>query len=481
MSPTPYETVIGLEVHLQFNTQSKIFCGCANTFGREPNTVTCPVCLGLPGSLPVLNQTALDYAVKVALALNCRINSRIKFDRKNYYYPDLPKGYQISQYDLPIGEEGYLVILADDSQKKRIRIHRAHLEEDAGKLIHDPNNSASLVDYNRAGTPLMEIVSEPDIRSPEEAHLYLQTLKLLLQYLDVSDCDMEKGSLRCDANISLRPQGEQRLGTKTELKNMNSFKAVRLALGYEEKRQGEMLAAGKSVTQETRLWDESRQITRPMRTKEEAHDYRYFPEPDLVPHVLEQTIVDKLRESLPEAPHQIYHHLQGEYSLSAYEAGILIQDLALVSFFETCMHLYPEAKKITNWIIGPLMQEINSRKTTVRDLSMTPQDFVQIIQKVEEGVLSNLGGKDLLKTALDTGQKPEHIIAEKGLAQISDESALAEVVQTVLDENQKIVEQIKAGKQSALGFLIGQAMKATQGKANPKKLNELIRRRIRDA
>ncbi len=478
---TIYETVIGLEVHLQFNTKSKIFCGCANTFGAEPNTLTCPVCLGLPGSLPVLNQTALDYAVKVALALNCRINPRIKFDRKNYYYPDLPKGYQISQYDLPIGRDGKVVLLNETGEgETTIRIHRAHLEEDAGKLIHDPSLNASLVDYNRAGTPLMEIVSEPDIRSAQEAQLYLQTLKLLLSYLDVSDCDMEKGSLRCDANISLRPKGADRLGTKTEVKNMNSFKAVRLALSFEEDRQRKILEAGDKIIQETRLWDEERQVTRSMRSKEEAHDYRYFPEPDLVPFTLGKDSLEKLQQDLPELPRDLFRRLQQDYQLGDYETHILIQDRDLAAFFEACMRLFPQAKKIVNWIQGPLMQEIHARKDSVRELAISPADFVQIIQKVEEGVVSNLTGKNVLQTALDTGQKPDQIIAGQGLAQISDESALEDTIAAVLTEHKNIVQQIKAGKKAALGFLVGQVMKKTQGKANPKIVNSLIQRRITD-
>jgi len=477
MNQTAYETVIGLEVHLQFNTKSKIFCGCANTFGAEPNTVTCPVCLGLPGSLPVLNQSALEYAIKVALALNCRINPKVRFNRKNYFYPDLPKGYQISQFELPIGEDGY-VELPSDTEERKIRIHRAHLEEDAGKLIHDPAQNCSLVDYNRAGTPLMEIVTEPDIRSPEEAYFYLQTLKLLLQYLDVSDCDMEKGSLRCDANISLRPQGDPQLGTKTELKNMNSFKAVRLALEHEEERQTKTLQAGKTIAQETRLWDENLQVTRPMRSKEEAHDYRYFPEPDLMPFHLKPSAIDTLRASLPASPHQTCQRLKSDYDLNAYEAGILIQDRDLVDFFEACMREYSETKKIVNWIIGPLMQETNARKKNLKDLSLSAQAFVDLIKKVENGMISNLVGKDVLKIIIDTGQNPDIIISEQGLAQISDASALEQVIQEVLAENQKTVEQIKAGKQSALGFLVGQTMKKTRGKANPKMVNELLQRRI---
>jgi len=472
-----YETVIGLEVHLQFNTATKIFCGCANIFGEAPNTQVCPVCMGLPGSLPVMNAKALEDAVKVALALNCRINTRIKFDRKNYYYPDLPKGYQISQYDMPVGEDGYVDVLTDTGQN-RVRIHRAHIEEDAGKLIHDPVARCSLVDYNRAGTPLMEIVTEPDLRSPEEAYLYLQTLKLLLQYLNVSDCDMEKGSLRCDANISLRPKGQRQLGTKTELKNMNSFKAVRSALAFEESRQTHVLASGQAITQETRLWDENRAVTAVMRSKEEAHDYRYFPEPDLVPFQLSPDYIEGIRDALPEFPNQKFVRLQSTHGLSAYDARILVQDPLWADFFEECLTAYPQAKKIANWIIGPLLKELNDRKTGLAEAKLTAGNFCQLIRKVEEGVVSNLAGKDILTIALDTGEAVEQIIKEKSLAQISDEKKLEAIIEQICAQHAQVVEQIKNGKDSACGFLVGQVMRQTQGKANPKIVNDMIKRRI---
>lgn len=476
---TTFETDIGLEVHLQFNTETKIFCGCANAirFGAEPNTFTCPVCLGLPGSLPVLNKKALDFAIKVALALNCKINPLIKFDRKNYYYPDLPKGYQISQYDLPIASNGHIQI-PTSTGPKTINIKRAHLEEDAGKLIHDNAANMSLVDYNRTGSPLMEIVSEPELRSPQEAYDYLTALKLILQYLDVSDCDMEKGSLRCDANISIRPQGDQKLGTKAEVKNLNSFKAVKAALEFEEKRHQEMLNNGEKIIQESRLWNDEKQVTISMRSKEEAHDYRYFPEPDLVPFVVGNETIEIVKRSLPELPSQKLSRFLDQYKISEYDAQILIQDKKLADFFERCARDQAQTKQICNWIIGPLQSELNTRKISVSSISLQPAELIGLIKKVEEGVLSNLVAKDVLKIILDTGKNAETIIAEKGLVQVSDEGILAGIVAEVIKENENVISQIKQGKESAMGFLVGQAMRKSQGKANPKKIGEIIKRRL---
>ncbi|MDZ4243164.1 MAG: Asp-tRNA(Asn)/Glu-tRNA(Gln) amidotransferase subunit GatB, partial [Candidatus Omnitrophota bacterium] len=425
MNPTEqkFETVIGLEVHLQFSTRTKIFCGCLNEFGQAPNARTCPVCLGLPGSLPVLNEEALRSGVKVALALNCRVSPFIKFDRKNYYYPDLPKGYQISQFDHPIAHDGFILIPTPDGPKK-IGVKRAHLEEDAGKLIHDGAVNASLVDYNRTGTPLMEIVSDPDLRSAQEAYDYLQTLKLVLQYLNVSDCDMEKGSLRCDANISIRPQGETTLGTKAEVKNMNSFRAVKAALEFEENRHRQMAAAGERIIQETRLWNETKGMTLPMRSKEEAHDYRYFPEPDLVPFMISDAEIENTRKTLPELPDAKLKRLLSQYGIPEYDAAIIIQDPALADFFENCTKHFDTAKKICNWIIGPLQSELNTRKTGIKDLPLSPEALCKLIRCVEDGVVSNLVGKDVLAAMIDSGKSAEVIIREQGLAQVSDDSAL---------------------------------------------------------
>lgn len=471
-----FETVIGLEVHVQLSTHTKMFCGCRNIFGQLPNSQVCPVCLGLPGSLPVINKKAIEYAVRIGLAINCKINPLIKFDRKNYYYPDCPKNYQISQFDKPICYEGFIDIPLEADRTKRIGITRAHLEEDAGKLIHA--DKFSLVDFNRTGTPLLEIVSDPDLRSPQEAYDYLQNLKLILSYLDVSDCDMEKGSLRCDANVSIREVGATKLGTKTELKNMNSFKAVRTALEYEINRQEKVVNAGEKVIQETRLWDENKLMTAPMRSKEEAHDYRYFPEPDLVPITIAQETINRIRTNLPELPDAKLERFIRDYQLSEYDARIIIQDIQMTHFFEDCAKIYKEYKKICNWLNGIVLQEINDRKQTIKELNLTPASLTDLIKKVDDATVSNLTAKDILKTMLDSGKSADTIIEEKGLAQVSDESALVSIVDALINENTAIVEQIKSGKESAVGFLVGQAMKKSQGKANPKKVGDIIKRRL---
>ncbi len=472
-----FETVIGLEVHLQLKTKTKIFCGCANQFGQEPNSHTCPVCLGLPGTLPVLNKEALRSCIKVGLALNCQISPFIRFDRKNYYYPDLPKGYQISQHPLPVANDGFINI-AVNKIPKRIGIKRAHLEEDAGKLIHDPQNNCSLVDYNRTGTPLVEIVSDPDLRSPQEAHDYLTALKLILQYLDVSDCDMEKGSLRCDANISIRAIGETKLGVKAEVKNMNSFKAVKTALEYEEKRQRQLLESGERVVQETRLWNEEKAVTISMRSKEEAHDYRYFPEPDLMPFIIDAGMLKEIKSSLPESPTEKSSRFLKDYSLNEYDAQILIQDKNLAAFFEDCTKIYAQPKKICNWLIGPILQELNERRKDIQAIGLKPNDLTNLIALVEKGAVSNLIAKDVLKEMFESKKTAEQIISQKGLSQVSDESALEKIADEVIGENKSVVDQIKQGKESALGFLVGQAMRKSQGKANPKILGDIIKRRI---
>jgi aspartyl-tRNA(Asn)/glutamyl-tRNA(Gln) amidotransferase subunit B len=475
-----FETVIGLEVHLQLNTRTKIFCSCANQYGCAPNTNVCPVCLGLPGSLPVLNHQALLFAIKAGLALNAEINTFIKFDRKNYYYPDLPKGYQISQFDFPVAKNGFLKIKSS-AQEKHVRIKRAHLEEDAGKLMHDNSGSCTLVDYNRTGTPLIEIVTEPDISSPQEAYDYLNTLKLTLQYLAISDCDMEKGSLRCDANVSIRPAGQAALGTKTELKNMNSFRAVKTALEYEVRRHEQVIASGGKIVQETLLWNDEKAATVTMRSKEEAHDYRYFPEPDLVPFTVDYIVVDSVRAELPELPQAKFLRFLAKYGLSEYDAGILVSDPAMADFFEEAVKGYAPPKKVANWLAGPVLMEMNNRKKPIRELKLTPSDLVDLVIKVEDGVVSNLAGKEVLGLMLDEGKSAERIIKEKGLAQVSDDSALMVIVDKVIAENPLVVEQIRSGKPNAAGFLVGQAMKISAGRANPKKLNELITRRITGA
>ncbi len=475
-----FETVIGLEVHLQLNTKTKIFCGCANEFGCKPNTNVCPVCLGLPGALPVLNHQVLLSGIKVGLALNSQINSFVKFDRKNYYYPDSPKGYQISQFDFPVAHKGFLDIKID-GKTKRIGITRAHLEEDAGKLMHDNTSNCSLVDFNRTGTPLIEIVTEPDMRSSQEAYEYLTALKLTLQYLGVSDCDMEKGSLRCDANISIRPKGEVKFGTKTELKNMNSFSAVKKALEYEIARHTQVILSGGKIVQETLLWNDEKAMTITMRSKEQAHDYRYFPDPDLVPFTIESMVIDQVRAELPELPQAKVLRFISAYGLSDYDANILAADKAIADFFESAVKEYNQPKKIANWLAGPLLKEINDRKLNINDLTLTPQALVELIAKVEDGVISNLVGKDVLTLMLSEGKGADQIINEKGLAQVSDDGALMAIIDEVIAQNPAVVEQIKSGKPAAAGFLVGQAMKKSGGKANPKKLNEMITGRITNA
>ncbi|MDD5291867.1 MAG: Asp-tRNA(Asn)/Glu-tRNA(Gln) amidotransferase subunit GatB [Candidatus Omnitrophica bacterium] len=468
-----FETVIGLEVHVHLKTKTKAFCGCSTEFGSEPNTQTCPVCLGLPGSLPVLNAKALEYAVKVALALDCKPQEFIKFDRKNYFYPDLPKNYQISQYDMPVGLDGFVSIDIDNVEKK-IRVKRVHLEEDAGKLIHKQEGSASLVDYNRCGIALLEIVSEPDINSPSEAFEYLKNLKLIIQYLGVSDCDMEKGSLRCDANISLRPKGKKQLGTKIELKNMNSFKGVRDALEYEVKRQEDVLSQGGSITQETRLWDEDKQLTFSMRSKEEAHDYRYFPDPDLVPFTLSREFIAGIRKELPEFPKDRIPRYIREFGLTQKEADIIVQDKDMCVFFEGCAAVYTQPRKIYNWLTGVVLAYMNDRKKNITQLDLKPQALAKLIQYVEEGRLSNLAAKDVLFYALDEKKDIDSVIKEKGATQVSGSKDLEKFVEAALKDNPKSVKDFLAGKENAIMFLVGQVMKLSKGKANPKVVKEII-------
>jgi aspartyl-tRNA(Asn)/glutamyl-tRNA(Gln) amidotransferase subunit B len=469
-----YETVIGLEVHVQLSTRTKLFCGCTTRFGESPNTQTCPVCLGLPGSLPVLNEQAFLRGIRVGLALNGNIAETAKFDRKNYFYPDLPKAYQISQYDKPISKGGYLNI---DQGKgtKRIGITRAHLEEDAGKLVHMEESGRSRIDYNRAGTPLLEIVSEPDLSSPEEATCYLTRLKAILLYLEVSDCNMEEGSLRCDANVSIRPAGSKELGTKTELKNLNSFKAVEKALTYEVTRHTEVLESGGKLTQETRLWDEKQGITKLMRSKEEAHDYRYFPEPDLVPFRVSREKVEAIRKGLPELPEERRQRFISEYGLTEYDSGVLIADKSLSEFFEACCRIYSHPKKISNWVTGPVLAQMNARNQIIGDLSLNPEGLAKLLKLIEEKVLSNnMAKEEVFPEMLKTGQGPEEIVKQKGLKQVSDEGALRKAVEEAVQKNPKSVEDYMKGRKQAIGFLVGQVMKQTKGAANPQLVNQLL-------
>ncbi len=473
-----YETVIGLEVHVELKTKTKIFCGCSTSFGAPPNTHTCPICLGHPGVLPVLNRQAVEYAMKAAMALNCEIADWCKFDRKNYFYPDLPKAYQISQYDQPIGRNGWIDIEVD-GRIKRIGITRLHLEEDAGKLTHVEGGGGSLVDFNRVGTPLVEIVSEPDLRSPEEARAYLEKLRAIMEYCGVSDVKMEEGSLRCDANISLRPVGQKEFGTKTELKNMNSFRAVQRGLEYEQLRQAEVLESGGKVVQETRRWDEAQGRTISMRSKEEAHDYRYFPDPDLVPIQLDPEWQARVRASIPELPDARKARYTSEYGLSSYDAGVLTSSVKLADLFEESLKYTKDAKAAANWIMVELLGYLNANGLEIEDVKLTGQGLGEMIQLIESGTISTKIAKTVFKTMLETGKAPKQIVEEQGLVQISDEGAILAVVDAVIAANPQSVADYRSGKEKALGFLVGQVMKETKGKANPGLVNKLLTERLK--
>jgi aspartyl-tRNA(Asn)/glutamyl-tRNA(Gln) amidotransferase subunit B len=478
MESTDYEAVIGLEVHVQLKTNSKVFCGCPTTFGAAPNTNVCPVCLGLPGTLPVLNEAALSSAILAGLMLGSRIATFSKFDRKNYFYPDLPKNYQISQYDLPLCIGGGLEIDLGE-RRKTIGITRVHLEEDAGKLVHaEVAGGESGVDFNRTGVPLLEIVSEPDISDPDEAAAYLKALKLTLQYLGVSDCDMEKGSLRCDANVSIRPVGSTTLGVKTEVKNMNSFRAVQKALAYEIKRQKRAVGDGERIVQETRLWEADSEMTHPMRSKEEAHDYRYFPDPDLVPVVADAAWVEELRASLPEAPLKRRDRLVAECRIPKYDADLLTSERALADYFEACVKAGAEPKGASNLIMGELLRTLKEKDLPLGECRVRPDGIVEILKLVGKGVISATTGKEVFAEMFDTGKSPAEIVAAKGLTQISDEEELTRIVDEVVKANPKSVEDYGAGKKQAIGFLMGQVMRATGGKANPQVVNRVLREKL---
>ena len=472
-----YETVIGLEVHLQLSTKTKAFCGCSTLFGQQPNSQTCPVCLGFPGSLPALNENAFFCAIRVALALGCKIQDLIKFDRKNYYYPDLPKNFQISQYDMPLSYDGH-VDIESGGKNKRIKIKRVHLEEDAGKLVHPEGEPYSLVDYNRAGMPLLEIVTEPDINSPQEAYDYLTKLKSVLEYLRVSDCDMEKGSLRCDANISVRKSGDKGLGTKVELKNMNTFKGVRLALEFEAKRQVSAVEDGEKIIQETRLWDADKLVTVSMRTKEEAKDYRYFPEPDLVPFTVDKKIVEKMREGLPELPEPRRERFTKEYGLIGYDAAVLTANVDMADYFEACAKIYKNAKALANWIMGDITAAMNEESVAITALGVSPEALASLLKMVDSGQISGKMAKDVLKEAIETKKSPGDIVKAKGLSQLSDASTIEEAVNIVIARETKTVNDYKAGKKAAFTFLVGQVMKDTRGKANPAMVNEILKKKL---
>ena len=477
-----YEPVIGLEVHAQLLTKSKIFCGCSTTFGEDPNALTCPICTGQPGSLPVLNKKAVEFAIKLGLATSCKIASYSLFARKNYFYPDLPKGYQISMYEYPLAEHGY-VDITTDGRKKRIGLIRIHLEEDAGKLKHGETPetaSSSYVDFNRTGVPLVEIVSEPDIRSPQEAGDYLRKLRSLLQYLEISTGNMEEGSFRCDANVSVRPKGQKEFGTRTELKNMNSFRFVEKALEYEIKRQTEVLKEGGEVVQETRLWDTSEGITVSMRGKEEAHDYRYFPDPDLVPIRIEEPWVEGIRKSLPELPDEKKERFVRDYGIPEYDAEILTSTRAMANYYEECARLFPEPKTVSNWMMGDLLRELKHDEKEIDQCPVTPHHLAEMLSMIKSGTISGKIAKDVFEEMYRSGEKPGKIVKEKGWTQILDTGEIERAIEKAMQANPKQVEDYRNGKEKLFGFFVGEVMKQTKGKANPQRLNELLKEKLKE-
>ena len=475
-----YETVIGLEVHVQIKTKTKIFCSCSTEFGTRPNENTCPICLGMPGVLPVLNKRFLESSMRACLATHCTIEPMNRFARKNYFYPDLPKGYQISQFELPLGTNGYININVDGT-KKRIGLTRIHMEEDAGKLIHGENLGSpgkSYVDFNRTGVPLCEVVSEPDLRSSEEARAYLIELKSILEYTGVSDCNMEEGSLRCDANVSIRPVGQKEFGTRTELKNLNSFKFIQKAIEYEVDRQTKILDQGDTVKQETRLYDSDRGETFPMRSKEEAHDYRYFPDPDLVPIMIDETWVEKLRQTIPELPEQKRERFVKSYGIPEYDTGVLTSSAPLADYFEKCTALFPHPKTISNWMMGDLLRELKKDGRDIVDCPVSPSALVDLLKLIQSGTISGNIAKGVFEEMYRTQKSAGSIVEEKGLKQITDSSAIEKIVAEVIQANPGQVEEFKGGKEKVLGFLVGQVMKASKGKANPGMVNKLLKEKM---
>ena len=472
-----FTPVIGLEVHAQLKTRTKIFCGCSTAFGAPPNTHTCPVCLGMPGVLPVLNKKVVDYTIKMALATHCTVQPESRFARKNYFYPDLPKGYQISQYELPIATNGYLDIEVE-GRSLRIGITRIHMEEDAGKLIHDPDRPISRVDLNRTGTPLMEIVSEPDIRSPEAAGEYLRRLRAILRYLDISDGNMEEGSFRCDANISIMPEGSTVFGTRTEVKNLNSFKHVEKALYYEIARQKEILLDGGQVAQETRLWQPDKGQTVSMRGKEDAHDYRYFPDPDLLPLVVDDAWVDRMRARMPELPAQRQARYIADYGLSSADAKVLTGSRELSDYFEACLTEFDQPKTVANWIMGDLLGLLNAKGVEIENTPVSPENLAGLLKLLDADVISGKIAKTVFEAMAATGQPAKTIVAEKGLVQVSDTSAIDPVVDAVIAGHPNEADRYRGGQKKLMGFFVGQVMKQTRGKANPKVVNEILRKKL---
>jgi aspartyl-tRNA(Asn)/glutamyl-tRNA(Gln) amidotransferase subunit B len=477
-----YEPVIGLEVHAHLLTESKIFCGCSTQFGREPNANACPVCTGFPGVLPVLNKKVVEFAIKAGLATHCAITRSSILARKNYFYPDLPKGYQISQYELPICAGGHIDVDID-GMSKRIRLTRIHMEEDAGKSIHDAHGDSSLVDLNRAGVPLLEIVSEPDMRSSTEAGAYLRTLRAILQYLAICDGSMEEGSFRCDANVSVRPEGTSTLGTKIEIKNLNSFKAVERAIEFEIERQSDTLIDGGRLVQETRLWDEHREETRSMRSKESAHDYRYFPDPDLLPVVIDEPWIEAVRASLPELPVARKHRFVVEHGLQAYDADLLTSRKDIADYFEDALKIHANPKALSNWIVGDLFHVLKDQELDqqlyIDRWPISATHLAELVQLIDQDKISGKIAKSVFEALVDSNKSPRQIVSEKGLEQVSDTDSIEAAVAQVLAASGKQVEQYKSGNEKVYGFLVGQIMKATQGKANPQKVNEILREKLK--
>ena len=473
-----YEAVIGLEVHAQLKTLTKTFCDCSTVFALKPNINVCPVCLGMPGVLPVLNRKIVLYACMLSMAVEGTIENRSVFARKNYFYPDLPKGYQISQYELPINKDG-IIRIQTDSGTRNVRLNRIHIEEDAGKLMHN-HNGTSFVDFNRSGIPLLEIVSEPDMATPDEAVAYLKKLRTILLYLGICDGNMEEGSLRCDANISVRPRGQTQLGVKSELKNMNSFRFIHKALEYEIKRQTDILEDGGTIVQETRLWDEASGTTKSMRSKEEAHDYRYFPEPDLLTLEVNSELLEEARKSVPELPDAKAKRFVAGYNLPQYDAEVLTASRDLAGYFEDMVKLFDKPKTASNWIMSEMLRFIKDIDTGIGTFKVTPAQTAKLLGLVEDGTISGKIAKSVYERMVETGKEPDGLIKELGLEQISDEKEIREIIKSVMEKNQKEVEQYRAGKEKVFGFFVGQVMKATGGKANPSMVNELLRKNLKE-
>jgi aspartyl-tRNA(Asn)/glutamyl-tRNA(Gln) amidotransferase subunit B len=474
-----YEAIIGLEIHVQLNTKSKTFCSCSTVFGAKPNSHTCPVCLGLPGALPVFNEEVLRKGITAGLALGCEIAGHSVFARKNYFYPDLPKAYQISQYENPINQKGFVIIKDDHGEDKKIRITRAHLEEDAGKLVHDEDpKGLSGADYNRCGVPLLEIVTEPDLRTPQEAYRFLTAIKEVMQYTDVSECNMEKGELRVDVNISMREKGEEGFGVKQEIKNMNSFANVKRALELEIKRQTKILRSGGVLVQETRLFDPTKNTTVSMRSKEEAHDYRYFPDPDLVPFNTENDFIEAMRKRLPELPEARRKRFSSQYGLTEYDAEILCSSFRIANYYEEACKDFKNPKKIANWIITEVVRVLKEDRIDIEHLKVTPLMLREMFDLIENGTISGKIAKEVFDMMVSSGKNADRIVEEKGLKQVTDEKEIDRIVDEVISENEKVVADYIGGKEKTFGFLVGQVMKKTRGKANPKLVNELLKKRL---